>query len=179
MPEADRRFGTPMHGLERFGKDALSYFLSDLDSATHKGFKLDQCNRVKSALSRIRTEIDRLPEDSFLRRMWDGFKDFQFAYDAWNQKDSDASEEAIAHRRAARKQLKKAKDKLYAIFNEAQMHIQEELDYVFVDKLYAALEDLALSEPGLFPELSTAIARWRRFRPGSDRPHPRLLRRAN
>jgi hypothetical protein len=175
--QLDFRFGTPMHGLKRFGEDALSRFLDDLDSLAQSGLTKGQCDHVKEALREIGARTATLPADSFIRRMWDKFPPFLTAYQDWNERDDQKGLDAQKHRREKRLALKRSKAALYQEFHSDQWKLQEELaNYSFVDSLYKPFERLVGQQRGLFPELENAIARWRRFRPSSENPHPRLQR---
>lgn len=171
MPEANRRRGTPMHGLQQFGSDALSQFLSDLNTLTNGGLEPSQCKSVVRALSDIEQRTSRLPPNSFVRRMWDKFPPFREAYERWNEKDTDRSAQAVAHRKEKRVELRNAKAALYNQFNSDQMKLEEELDgYDLVHDLYKPFEQLVNDHPKLFPELASAVTRYRRFRPGGAPP---------
>jgi hypothetical protein len=164
----DARRGGLVWSLNSFRSDALVQFLDDLLALENGGLQRDECDLVRGALERIVNAASAVPDGSLWRdSILAELERFTEIYEKWNEREG-VHEEAVAHRRAQLKGLRRSRRRLAHRVASRQQSLSTEIDAQLMERMFDAFRRLVRDSPQAFPSLGGAVRRYdKRKRAGS------------
>jgi hypothetical protein len=165
--------GTTQWALNAFRVDVLSNFLDDLTALEHDGLDPNECDAVKGTLGRVVNAATALPDEG----MWKSsiaahLQTFEDLYKKWNEKTG-REPEAVAHRTAALRGMRKCRQKLARRISKHQAVLATEIDHILINTLHREFRSLFQTHPVRFNRLGYAVRRYRKRSNQEDQPRAR------
>lgn len=156
----DTRRGTALWGLNRLREDALVRLMHDLVDVEIRGLTAEECDQVKTALTKVVTVFSAIPDQSFFRKsIWHEIDNFRRAYEDWNEPKG-GEEPARQHRKNSIRKMQKARNAAATRIRKNMRILEKELDLILIEDSYEALGELTKAVPDIFRNLSKAIVRF-------------------